>query len=276
MTSEDRIPQPLIWPSVARLAATGAIFVFHFLGLLEYDQYALDFYAILTYCFLSGYLARINKGARLKWGITRYFRIMIPYWLVIIPVVLANEVVQYKTVTWIEDTVTIFGGNLFLENPPYVIAWYITFVLILYAYAIIESFFRSYSLVICMILGAVAFGFWLGQGYYFLAFVVGLRLSRWWRPEYPIIRVSWLSRYSSQWLFVAQRYCYSFFLVHGAVLLFFVKKTSISENTIFIASFFLSSVLSVVIYRIGKPIQMLASSKGLKLTDKTLGRFSTA
>ncbi len=261
----DCIRPTLIWPSVARLTATGAIFLFHYLGLLEYDQYRLDFFAIMTFCFLSGYLIKIDKKARHEWAIMRYFGIMVPYWLVIIPVMVVNEVIQYKTVSPAEYVVTLFGGNLFLENPLYVLAWYVTFVLILYAYIFAESFFRSYMVVICRLIGAVIFVFLFRKGFYFIAFFVGIFMSGRQRSESDIGGDRRIGDVSL-WLFVAQRYCYSFFLVHGAVLLFFVKKTNVSEIVLFSVSFFLSAVLSVAVYMTSKLLHILATDKALKLT----------
>ncbi len=65
---------------------------------------------------------------------------MVPYWLVIFSVIIANYVFQYKTVSIVSQIVTILGGNLFLMNSLYVIAWYVTFVLLLYCYVFVESF----------------------------------------------------------------------------------------------------------------------------------------
>jgi hypothetical protein len=273
MTSQITIRSPLIWPSVARLAATGAIFLFHYLGQLKYQQYRLDFFAIMAFCFLSGYLININKKARREWSIKRYFGIMIPYWLVIIPVMVANEIVHYKTLSPVEYGVTFLGGNMFLDNPLYVIAWYVTFILILYAYAYIESFFHSYQIAICMLIGAMLFFFWLGNGYHFLVFLVGLRLSYWWRAEYDRGGYG-LRRKVSLWLFVVQRYCYLFLLIHGAVLLFLVKMTKVSEAALFLVALSLSAVLAVALYTIGKPLHIFVANKTLKLTDKMLARFT--
>ncbi len=262
MTTTRPTSQPLIWPSIARLLATFGIFIFHFQGLYGYSRYKLDFYAILIFCFLSGYLARIDKKARYKWLITRYFGIMVPYWLVIIPVFLANEIVEYKHISFFEYIVSFAGGNMFLHNPLYVIAWYVTFVLLLYLYVFIESFFRSYPLVVCMAVSFFIFSYFFGEGYYFVAFVIGLRLSGWY-PAKDRVQDSLMYNISS-WMFVCQRYCYSFFLIHGASILFFVKVVNSPSTTTFINSLFLSIVLSIVIYHIGKPISAIAADRMLR------------
>jgi hypothetical protein len=198
---------------------------------------------------------------------------MVPYWLVIIPVMAANQIVQYKQLSSVQCGITLLGGNLFLENPLYVIAWYVTFVLILYAYAYLESFFHSYQIVICMFIGVMLFFFWLGNYNYFLVFLIGLRMSDGWRSE-NAGGGDGLWRQVSLWLFVIQRYCYAFFLVHGAVLLCLVKKTNVSEAALFLIGFFLSAVLAVALYTIGKPLHFILAKEALTLTDKMLARFT--
>lgn len=270
MTTENQIRLPLIWPSIARVLATAAIFLFHFQGHFGYNRYNLDFYAILTFCFLSGYLAKINKETRYKWFITRYFGIMIPYWLVIIPVILVNEVIGYKEVSYFEYLATIAGGNMFLKNPIYVIAWYITFILILYTYAFIESFFRSYWRIAYIAISLLIFTFILGKIYYFIAFVIGIRLSEWF-PEAVSVNPTPLMRMISLWMFICQKYCYSFFLIHGGLMLLFIKKVNITPTSVFINSFCLSIVMSILLYNIGKPLSVIAANETLQRTRGVSG-----
>ena len=63
---------PELWPSVARLIATIAIFVFHYRALIGKHHYHLNVYAILTFCFLSGYLSKGRLLNPHKWFIRRY------------------------------------------------------------------------------------------------------------------------------------------------------------------------------------------------------------
>lgn len=264
MATENRICTPLIWPSISRLLATAAIFLFHFQGHYGYNEYHLDFYAILTFCFLSGYLAKVNKEKRSKWFIKRYFGIMVPYWLVIIPVILINEVIGYKDVSCFECFVAISGGNLFLENPIYVIAWYITFILILYTYAFIESFFRSYWKMACLAIALLVFMFALREVYYFILFVLGLRLSEWF-PGTVSVNPTPLMQMISSWMFNCQKYCYSFFLAHGGLMLFFIKVVDIAPTFVFINSLCLSILVSILLYNTGKPLRVIAVNKTLQL-----------
>jgi len=268
-------PSPAIFPSLVRLVATGGIFTFHYLGLFEQYSYRLDFFAILIFCFLSGYLANISKSTRSSWAIRRYFGIMIPYWLVIFSIIFANYISQYKVTSPTALVVTVLGGNMFLDDPLYVIAWYVTFVLILYGYAFVESFFDSWHVLICMVIGALLFSICLGKGYYFTAFIAGLRLSGLNFFTYPKM-ISKKRCQLANCLFILQRYCYSFYLIHGAVLLILVKRTNLTSFSVFWLTLVISSILSVVLYSISKPVQKIVINRTQKLTEKMLVLFSTS
>ena len=250
--------------SLARIIATIGIFVYHYLVLIGIYPYRLDFFAILTFCFLSGYFINITKYSRYEWIIKRYLGIMIPYWLVIIPVIIANQIFQYKThLSFVDYTLTILGGNMLLSDPLYVIGWYITFVVLLYSYAFMESLFKSWKKFLIIVLGVFIFFIWLDKGFYFLSFFIGLRLSEWcavsWSKEGDSFR-----RKITRILFVAQRYCYSFFLIHGAVLLFFFRKTDVSAINMFVISFIITILLSIVFYGTSEKLNIVIANKALK------------
>lgn len=258
-----------IWPSVARLAATTGIFVFHYLGLLGRYQYHLDLYAIVVFCFLSGYLAHLgaNKGLT-EWTLQRYFAIMLPHWLVIFPVILANKLYHYKDVSTLSVMVTILGGSIFLANPLYVITWYVTFVLLLYAYALLDHLATPLQRIVLFGLGLAVFSVELHRGYYFVAFFIGLRLSNW--NLSPRREVH--TRHLATALFRVQQYCYPFFLVHGAVLLFFLNRTALSGFDFFSVAFVTSAIFAVLVYVVAKPLQVLVVGKLLGLSSARTSR----
>lgn len=251
--------------SLARLIATIVIYIFHYMRLLGYSGYRLDFYAILAFCFLSGYFIRINKADKYKWIIKRYLAIMIPYWLVIFPIVVLNQLFNYKeNLSASEYIVTIIGGNMFLDNPIYVIAWYVTFIIILYGYAFIESFCETWSMKIIAMASALLLFIYLEKWCYFLVFLIGLRMS-------TLCPIGWPKESDRLWiaiastLFVSQKYCYSFFLVHGAVLLFFCHTAFFSQVTIFFVSFVTTLMLSIVLCNISTSIISYVSKKMMRL-----------
>lgn len=227
---------------------------------MGHRQYQIDFYAILAFSFLSGYLSGGSYKDPRLWLKKRYFRIMIPYWIVIILVYLANMVNKYKQVTWLKGFAALIGGNMFVEDPLYVISWYITLVLIFYLYAFLQSF-CSYPLkIIFTVVCLLIFSVWLDKTYYFIAFVAGLCLSE--RRNKRSTSPHFLYWKVSSILFFIQKYCYSFFLIHGGVLLFFFRVINVRPFSILVLSFVATSFFSVLLYSIVQPLQIWATNQG--------------
>lgn len=254
---------PKIWPSVMRLVATLAIFLFHFLGLLGYYRYRLDLYSIIIFSFLSGYLSTGIHRDGTQWLKKRYFNIMVPYWIIIIPILYATVIFSYKPITLLKVLAALSGCNMFVNNPVYVDSWYITYVLLLYLYIFIESSFQQHHHYILFVpIGLFVFSFLFHKTYYFIAFIVGLRLS----PHYTMLIRSYLYHKVSSILFLVQRYCYPFFLIHGSVLLFFTRKTSIHPIFILLISFISTCAFSVILHAMSQPIQVWITRQGIKRT----------
>lgn len=253
MSDATRLEALPIWPSVARVAATFAIFVFHYLGLLDRYQYRLSVWALLTFSFLSGYLAHARGTPRGQWIVRRYFSVMIPHWVVMTPVLVGNWATHYKPVSAVDALITFFGGNLFLDNPLYVITWYVTFVLLLYGYLLLDSFLDGWWRLVLTAFGFLVFGGWLGCGDYFAAFTVGLYVASW-APPRPRWSRRQLTRAFARLSFRVQELCYPFFLAHGAVLLVMVKLTHLSPLPLFALSLVISMVVALAIDRVTKPL----------------------
>lgn len=248
-----RRPEALpIWPSVARLIATLTIFIFHYLGLVGARQYRLALWALLTFAFLSGYLAAVNGRSRLRWAVRRYFSVMVPHWVVIAPVLIANAMVQYKPVTPAEAVVTVLGGNLFLENGLYVITWYVTFVLLLYAYLLADSFLASWMRFVLAAAAYPLFAVWLPCREYYLAFLIGLFASAVTPPRLAANRPAWLQGVART-AFRLQDFCYPFFLVHGAVLLATFRVGGRNTWLTFVVAFVSSVVAAYAVDLITHP-----------------------
>jgi hypothetical protein len=250
---------PKVWPSILRLAATLAIFFYHFLDLQGYYHYHLDFYAILSFCLLSGYLGGNVRRDRLSWFKKRYLRIMVPYWFVIVPVLLATVYFNYKPVTFLKISAALLGLNMFISDPVYVITWYVTFALLLYLYAVMESSFKKQYVFLPMLAGLLIFAFAIHMVFYFIAFLVGLRASEInIRPDH---NYSSLHSGMANVLFSMQKYCYSFFLIHGCVLLFVITRVTHTPVFVFITSITITSLLSVILYSVSERVQVWASRR---------------
>jgi hypothetical protein len=189
--------------------------------------------------------------SRTAWAARRYFSVMIPHWIVITPVLLANWLFQYKPVSVGTAIVTFMGGNLFLHDPVYVITWYVTFVLLLYAYLLIDSFFRGWQRLIVSAFGFAFFG-WMGTNEYFWPFTVGLYAAAWFPIRLHTARRPMIARLAGV-SYQLQELCYPFFLVHGGIQLVFFKLGWTAPVPLFVASLAASCVAAVIVAEIAKP-----------------------
>lgn len=256
MSDARRVEDLPIWPSLARILATIAIFVFHYLGLLERYQYRLSVWALLTFSFLSGYLAHARNTPRRPWIVKRYFSVMIPHWIVITPVLVANAATGYKPISTGEAIITFLGGNLFLSNPIYVITWYVTFVLLLYGYLLIDSYADGWQRLAVTAIGLVAFGR-LALNEYFVPFSIGLYLAALLPPRLAVGRTK-VTASVARLLFRVQELCYPFFLAHGAVLLAMLKVFRFSPVPLFVVSLLMSVVAAWVVESLSRPLMKFA------------------
>ncbi|WP_320041041.1 acyltransferase family protein [uncultured Desulfobacter sp.] len=246
--------------SLARIFATFGIYMFHVLSQFGVNNHNIDFISILVFCFLTGFLSSNVKLDRYQWLKKRVFSIMLPYWLVIIPVLLANRVVCYKETTLFEDLVTFWGGNMFLKNKVYVIAWYITFILLIYLFTYFQSLYKNlYFKIIVWAIGFCIFSLWLNKEYYFLSFAIGFLIS----TRYPVLPGRKNNKtYLENKLFSIQSHCYCFFLIHGGVLVALCYFLHINIVELFLYGMLLSVFGAITL------------KKAVKLVQRQIPRFS--
>ncbi len=238
--------------SIARIFATMGIFYFHYLGLLGRNNHGIDLVCLLVFCFLSGYLSSAIQIQPLNWVYKRICMIMIPYWFIIVPVLIINRIVQYKETTLLSDFITMLGGNLFLNNPVYVIGWYVTFIIMLYLFVFIKCLSRNITVeVIIWIFGCICFGVLLHKTYYFISFALGCFVAK----AFPLPKRNFLQMNAlDSVLFFIQEKCYNFFLVHGGVLLFVYVVLGITDSNMFYLGVLLSGVGSLLLGKITNPL----------------------
>lgn len=226
--------EPLFWASAARIFATVFILFFHFNSMYDFPCTGLDIAGIGMFCFISGFFADAAKDKRttaLKWFLKRFWHIMIPYWLVIFPILISNHWIDYKPTTLFKDAVIALGGAMFFAEPVYVLSWFITLILIFYLLAVIRRVFPN-----PWIWGAVyaVAGWFLFQesGWrhllYLGLFTAGMLLSgnaalnR--RPQKASAFFTRLNHLFFDW----QSTTYHFFLIHGAVLVGCIRILDLS------------------------------------------------
>lgn len=257
-----------MWASCVRIIATALIFIFHFQSLYDRPSYSLALYGITAFLFLSGYFSYQPSTFPLSWLLRRFKKIMISYWLVIIPILIINEVIHYKQTTLTQNIIIVMGGSMLLKDPVYIISWFITLILLLYVVVYITHLLRfSFQVLFC--LGCVIFFYkYLSVRFiYLVGFLVGylwryfLGLKRQSTPKKEsflnnICRRSFLDKINML-LFNIQNYCYSFFLIHGGILLLGVKILKLKPTACFVFSMIISSILTFFHRKVSLSIEKL-------------------
>ncbi len=179
---------------------------------------------------------------------------MIPYWPVIALVIFFNELYQYKETGFGEYLIIILGGSMFLDNPVYVISWFITLILWLYFYIFLIQVVKKKEIKSLVFVFGLAISLVFHKEFYFLAFNAGcVYKSR------VLLKGAAPKRGNgsklSEMLFFVQNYCYCFFLLHGGVLLFSIKVLRLSAVICFVFSFILSGIGSVILFSISNRFQ---------------------
>lgn len=254
--------------SIARIAATLGVFVYHALNRLDIDvgeflgfgnnYFIVGFPSILTFFFLSANLASFGvQEQRLNWLVRRFSSIMIPYWFVVVPVAIINRVVHYKGTTALMDLGTVLGLNLFLEDPLYAIGWFITLINLLYLAVFLQSLSKNptFRLVVWALGGICMVSLW-DMFSYFLAFTLGYLSSRI-IPRPKKDRSAMATR--DRILFVVQDKCYAFFLLHGVVLNFLFVRLNRTGFDLIGWGIVLTSVGAIVLRQITIPLVKGAS-----------------
>ena len=168
---------------------------------------------------------------------------------------MVNTYVGYKTVTVSNIIVAYLGGNLFVQDPLYVISWYITFVLFLYLYVFVDSLVGRKGQYLLTAIGFLFFSFITHTMFYFVSFYIGLRLHKLNIKKFLLYDDSIINRS----LFLIQKYCYSFFLLHGGVLHFIFRTTHTDYSFVFALT--MSIVVSIPLYEVANFIQNYIMTK---------------
>jgi hypothetical protein len=250
--------------SVLRITATLIIYLFHCHGLYGRGDSRPLFYAFAFFLFLSGYYSMVRRETAVRWIKRRLRRIYIPYWLVIAGVVVSNWIVHYKPAGPKTLFFLLIGGNLFIEDKLYVIAWFISVIIFLYFCVFLLVYFRSMALRFLL---AVALVYIMSHyripAYFYIAFAIG------WCLHYLLLR-SGLSRavlplsqgagralhFVCGQILTVQNYSYEFFLVHGGVLLLFSKILKAPYGVALYAGIAVTLVNAIILKELTRRIEL--------------------
>lgn len=241
--------------SVLRVVATLIIFVFHCNGLYGHANGRMLLVSFALFMFLSGFYCFIGNRSSFEWIVRRLKRIYVPYWAVAALVIVSNEVFRYKSVSLVDLLVFVAGGNFFLRTNLYVIAWFVSVMILLYICMFIVSLQNKNStkLIVTLLLSAALLS--IGLPLYFLVFffvgyslhyllkragILSVRLGcgsvNCRRLQYVHAKLRWVDGIS-----------YEFYLLHGAVLLCFYKIVHVSYASCLLVSFVLTVMGAVAL-----------------------------
>ena len=269
--------QPILWASTIRIVATLLIYIVHFAVLSHYNiTLVIDKIAISLFLFIAGFFAVSNLSST-RWIIKRIISIYIPYWPIIITALIANHIIEYKPSNFLKDFIIFIGGSMFVEDPVYIISWFISLIMLFYLFIFILRNISNKLLIALYISTAFYFfNFYLEIHYmYFPAFLAGYTIHLFLKKKNQFAPINIFSSniifhnknfYNklNNYLFDLQNYCYSFFLLHGGVLWILIKYFKINGFLAFILGLCFTSTLSFIHYNISRKIITFVSTKILK------------
>lgn len=234
-----------MWISCVRIIAAVFIYIFHFQRLYNLPHYSLDMYGISLFLFISGFFSCQRNRSLHVWLLKRFMSIMIPYWSVILVVLFINDVIKYKQTTLISNIIVFLGGSMFLEDPVYVISWYITLILLFYIGVYMVKLLKYIWLQVPFFIILFFIFLYVTKEpiLYFIAFVVGYGAKCFseFCPRILFHKLNFLDRVNKI-LFIVQNHCYSFFLIHGGILLFLITVLRLNKALSFILGFIITSL----------------------------------
>ena len=241
-----------LWASLARILATLMIFMYHFGGMTgEYSIKNLDTIAIIIFLFISGFFGYQEAKVEISWLKRRFVQILIPYWPVIFFALLMNRLADYKETNWFQDVGTFFGLGLFFSEPVYVLSWFVTLILVLYMSVYGFQLINYVGFKVLWFIGGFIISLFILKVHYlyFPAFYLGYFFhSRGWLNNEKYTNTWPMLRRANLILFNQQRYCYSFFLIHGGCLVLFITFLKLPPINAFIASFS-STIFLTILYK---------------------------
>lgn len=248
--------------SSLRICATIIVFLFHCNGLHAVPENSNLTFAFSSFLFLSGYYCLNAQMEPSKWFFRRAIRIYYPYWITCVVVLAANVIFSYKPVTAVNVISLFAGANLFIDEPVYVIGWFVSCIVVFYISVFL--FYSFKNLLIKLIVIITGYSFLSDNGipdYFFVFFFIGCIAStlvsrcRLTLPLPNSLFYSLFSKLSSSFLAI-QNYSYEFFLIHGAVILMFTKIIEASYIQTLAFGFLVSALLAVLLKKITSKLIM--------------------
>ncbi len=250
--------QPIFWISVVKIFATLLIFTFHYKKLLVPSfSYTMALVAIALFVFIAGFLIKSARSPE-NWLYTRLLSICLPYWLILIPLILINYLIKYKEVSILSLIIQFLGGSLFIQNRLFTISWFVTFIIGFYLIGyIIKKLkkFKIINLISLLILLNLIFIQFIGLDFLLIwsaCFLLGYLMRN-------LNLLNFLSKIPinaklNYIFFRINQHTYSFFLVHGPILLFLINMLKLSPLLSLIYGLSASIIVSLILFYISNKI----------------------
>ena len=251
---------------IIRFLAISLIFLHHYcktIGVVNnYDLAAVI--GIALFVFISGYLALAASTPDrrpLHWFLRKFFKILIPYWLIFHPLIVLNSILHFKHYNIHNYLFELLGLQLFIE-PLYDATWFITYILILYLVIALSQLLKKLKLIILpaflitttyLIYQFTTFSYLKDNLFaWALCFFVGSVLGQ----RYKIRDFFYLSKKFTltPLLEFSSRIGYTFYLIHGPILFSMNKLLTKQPELLFLISVSLTIIFANCVEKLASRI----------------------
>lgn len=258
--------------SLLRWIACFMIFFHHYLksiGIISSYGFS-PITAIGTFCCLAGVFANSRSNTSLTWLQKKFFRIMVPAWIISLPMLGLNMLIQAKAKS-IGSVIMEIAGLQFFVIPLFEAMWFVTFILGLYVAVYLSGLLEKLRPILLLVLCAAQF--YLFDTFGALDYLHGWKLAFWIALFYggyitaptilAVLRKA--DEYlSTKWMPVpGQRLpafpdlTYYFYLAHPPILYLLTKIPKLSKEATFFSAIVISIVACVVVQILDRRINRL-------------------
>lgn len=255
---------PFLGISILRVSACFMIYLHHFIRHYTFD-YNFSIVAIGIFVFIAGYLSYPIKKSG-NWFYRRILNIFIPYWLMLFPLMLVNHILHYKEISILSLIISFLGGTFFLNDPLFLVSWFITFIIGLYLIVYwVTKAAEPYKVLFLVGLLTIYFSLMsqfrspLRLLFWEICFFIGY-ISRFYSvakvpsKSFGLIVDNSNTRRINTFLFDIGKHTYAFYLTHGFVLLLLMKSGSIHVTLLFVLGLVLSGACAVILNYVSSKI----------------------
>ena len=264
----------IVSATLLRWLACSMIFFHHYLKSIgQISNYGLSpIIAIGIFCLLAGAFSQSRINDTVGWLRKKIFRILVPAWIIGIPMLVLNMVVQAKPKGFFSVVMELIGLQFFV-TPLFEATWFVTLILGLYLAVFLSGLAKKGRLallaLLCLMLYLVmntwgTLEYLLGGklAFWIIAFFMGYMLSN--QTKNGLRAVDrWLNNRLAHRSYPPippiPDVTYYFYLVHPPVLYLLSRAAHFSPETCFFWGVFVSMTASFVVEKVDVSIQSRVS-----------------